>query len=164
MCRVGSSTGRTPPRPHDPAASRSRKKKGDFDRMLMLQTMGGFRLLMASKRRTIVRTQPRAVLSLLALLLLEGAARPDKPEATPLVTVAEKTDYRATSRHADVVEFCERLAKLSPLVRLGTLGTSQEGRKLPLVIVADPPVATAAEAQKSRKLIVFTMGNIHAGE
>ena len=84
--------------------------------------------------------------------------------AEPPRTVAETSDYKATSRHADVLDFCERLAKESPLVRLGTLGTSQEGRKLPLLIVADPPVATPAEAHKSKKLVVFAMGDIHAGE
>jgi dipeptidyl-peptidase-4 len=81
-----------------------------------------------------------------------------------LQTVAEKTDYQATSRHQDVVAFCEQLAKLSPVVRLGELGTSSEGRKLPLVILADPPIATAAEARASKKLVVLTIGNIHAGE
>ncbi len=90
----------------------------------------------------------------------------DEPaKAAPtLQTVAEKSDYKATSRHADVVDFCERLSKLSPLVRLGELGTSGEGRKLPLVILADPPVSTPEEAAKSGKLVVFAMANIHAGE
>src|SRR5205823_5006834 len=72
-------------------------------------------------------------------------------DADPLLTVAEKTDYKATSRHQDVVDFCSRLAKASPKVRLGDLGTSTEGRKLPLVILADPPIATAAEARASKK-------------
>src|SRR5947208_2351702 len=82
-----------------------------------------------------------------------------------LLTVAEKSDYKATSRHAEVVDFCERLAKAAPgVVRLGELGTSAEGRKLPLVILADPPVATAEQAARSGKLVVFAMGNIHAGE
>ena len=82
-----------------------------------------------------------------------------------LQTVAEKSDYKATSRHAEVVDFCERLAKAAPnVVRLGELGTSAEGRKLPLLILADPPVATPEEAAKSGKLVVFAMGNIHAGE
>jgi dipeptidyl aminopeptidase/acylaminoacyl peptidase len=81
-----------------------------------------------------------------------------------LQTVAEKSDYQATSLHADVVAFCEELAKRSPLVRLGQLGVSGEGRKIPLVILADPPVATPEEAAKSGKLVVFLNGNIHAGE
>jgi dipeptidyl aminopeptidase/acylaminoacyl peptidase len=87
-----------------------------------------------------------------------------RAEQAPLLTVAEKTDYKATSRHADVMDFCQKLAKLSPLVRLGELGTSSEGRKLPLVILADPPIATAEEAAKSKKLVVLAIGNIHAGE
>ncbi|MFO0846451.1 MAG: DPP IV N-terminal domain-containing protein [Gemmataceae bacterium] len=96
--------------------------------------------------------------SLTALLLTTVA-----PAAPPL-TVAESSGYKATSRHADVVKFCEQLANESKLVRLGELGKSHEGRKLPLIILADPPVATAAEAAKSGKLVAFAMGNIHAGE
>src|SRR5207249_11704238 len=72
--------------------------------------------------------------------------------------------YTATSKHADVLDFCDRLAKKSPLVRLAELGVTTEGRKLPLVILADPPVATPQEAAKSGKLVVLAMGNIHAGE
>ncbi len=81
-----------------------------------------------------------------------------------LLTVAEQSNYQATSRHAQVVDFCERLAKLSPSVRLGELGTTFEGRKLPLLILADPPISTPEEAARSNKLVVFTMANIHAGE
>jgi hypothetical protein len=98
----------------------------------------------------------------LPALGLSLASRP--AGAQRLETVAEKSNFNATSRHADVLDFCQRLAKLSPLVRLGELGTTHEGRKLPLILLADPPVATAEEAAKSGKLVVFAMGNIHAGE
>ena len=101
----------------------------------------------------------RPFLIALLCLTLSAAARGELPR-----TVAEKSDYKATSRHADVIDFCERLAKPSPLVRVGEFGTSDEGRKLPLLILADPPVATPEEALKSKKLVVFAMGNIHAGE
>src|SRR5207302_648593 len=94
-----------------------------------------------------------AFLGLLPVLPVRGAEE-------PLLTVAEQSNYRATSRHADVVAFCERLAKKSPLVRLAELGKSFEGRKLPLLILADPPIATAAEAARSNKLIVYAQGNI----
>jgi hypothetical protein len=82
----------------------------------------------------------------------------------PLRTIAESSDYKATSRHADVVAFCKRLAQESSLVRLADLGTSHEGRTLPLVILADPPLSTPEEAAKSKKLVVLAMANIHAGE
>lgn len=81
-----------------------------------------------------------------------------------LLTVAEKSNYRATARHAEVVALCERLVKASPLIRMGQLGTSVEGRMLPLLILADPPIASAEEAAKTNKLIVFAYANIHAGE
>jgi dipeptidyl aminopeptidase/acylaminoacyl peptidase len=103
----------------------------------------------------------RRVLPFLFLAVCPALVRADD---TPLLTVAEKSEYKATSRHADVLQFCESLAKQSSIVRLGELGTSGEGRKLPLVILADPPVATPEEAAKSKKLVVFAMGNIHAGE
>jgi dipeptidyl-peptidase 4 len=103
----------------------------------------------------------RRILPFLFLAVFPVLARADD---TPLLTVAEKSEYKATSKHADVLEFCEKLAKQSPLVRLGEMGTSGEGRKLPLVIIADPPVATPEEAAKSKKLVVFVIGNIHAGE
>src|SRR5271165_6441772 len=90
-------------------------------------------------RRFMIRRN----LSLLVILLVAGLVH---AEDGPLLTVAEKSDYKATSRHAEVIEFCDKLAKLSPVVRLGELGTSNEGRKLPLLILADPPVATPAEA------------------
>jgi hypothetical protein len=97
-------------------------------------------------------------LGLLLLAWLPGAA------AEPPRTVAETSDYQATSRYADVIDFCERLAKESSLVRLRELGHSHEGRKLPLLILADPPVSTPEEAAQSKKLVVFALANIHAGE
>jgi dipeptidyl-peptidase-4 len=99
----------------------------------------------------------------LCLLLFAAMARPDAPPALPR-TVAETSEYQATSRHGDVVDFCERLSKFSPLARLSALGKSGEGRKLPLLIVADPPVSTPEEAARSGKLVVLALANIHAGE
>lgn len=99
---------------------------------------------------------------LLAALLLSSARA--WAQEQQLLTVAEQSNYQATARHADVVAFGERLARLSPLVRLGELGSSGEGRKLPFLVVADPPVATAAEAAKSGKLVVLAIGALHAGE
>ena len=81
-----------------------------------------------------------------------------------LRTVAEGSEFSATARHADVIEFCQQLAARSKLVELAELGESFEGRSLPLLIIADPPIKTADEAARSKKLVVFAMGNIHAGE
>jgi dipeptidyl-peptidase-4 len=111
--------------------------------------------------RSLLLASTRLKLALLSLFLSASIAAPQTP---PPQTVAETSDYQATSRYADVVDFCQRLSKLSPLVRLGELGKSGEGRKLPLVILADPPLSTPEEAVKSGKIVVLAMANIHAGE
>ena len=87
------------------------------------------------------------------------AAPPDD-----LLTVAERSHFQATARHAEVVALCERLAASSPLIKLLEMGRSGEGRSLPLLVVANPPLATPDEARASGKLVVFLFGNIHAGE
>jgi len=107
------------------------------------------------------------VLSLfLSSLHAATAAEPPKEAAAdrPLVTVVERSDFKATSRYDDVVDFCRKLSERSRVVTLADMGTSHEGRKLPLLILAEPAVKTPEQAKRSGKLVVLAMGNIHAGE
>lgn len=76
----------------------------------------------------------------------------------------ELTNFEETSRYDDVIGFIKALNKLSNLVRYEAFGATQEGRFMPLLIIADPPVNTPLEARQSGKLVVFIMANIHAGE
>ena len=79
-------------------------------------------------------------------------------------TRAERTGYRETSTYADVLGFLDSLQLRGAEVRVGTLGESPVGRAIPFVIAARPLVATAAEARRSGKPIVWLQANIHAGE
>src|ERR1700758_539872 len=115
-----------------------------------------------SIRRTSVKTCRKIIIYLSFFLFCLNV--PSAWSQSPPVTVAEKSDYHATSRHAEVVDFCEKLADQSKLVRLTDMGKSSEGRRLPMMIIAEPPVATPEEAAKSGKLVVLVIGNIHAGE
>jgi hypothetical protein len=97
----------------------------------------------------------------------------------PLLTVAERSDFRATSRYAEVIELVDRLAGLPPVRRID-LGTTVEGRAIPVLIIADPPVsgpprvrpppprdsdaAGQAGAPNDDRLVVLLLGDIHAGE
>lgn len=82
-----------------------------------------------------------------------------------LRSVAERSDYTRTASHAETVALVDALAAAYPeTLRRGTMGASEEGRELPLLIVASPPVASALEARASGKVVVFAFGNIHAGE
>ena len=98
------------------------------------------------------------------LVALVGfAARAASAQDAPL-SRAEASRYEETSRYEDVTNFFAELQKRSPLVRLTNFGTSHEGRALPLVILADPPITQPREAAASGKPVVFVMANIHAGE
>jgi dipeptidyl-peptidase 4 len=81
-----------------------------------------------------------------------------------LQTVAERSDFHATARYDDVAAWCRDFARATPNAYLTEMGRSSEGRSIPLLIVADPPVKTAAQAASSGKLVCLIIGNIHAGE
>ncbi len=44
------------------------------------------------------------------------------------------------------------------------MATSKEGKKIPLVVLANPKVASPAEAKASGKPVLYIQGNIHSGE
>jgi len=118
----------------------------------------------------------RGVALALAAALANTAPAQPTPATTPaaanaiperLLTVAERTDWKETARHADVVSLLDALAAEFPLARRASLGTSHEGRDLPVLIIADPPVSTPEEARAQKdagKVLVLAIGNIHAGE
>jgi dipeptidyl aminopeptidase/acylaminoacyl peptidase len=94
----------------------------------------------------------------LALLAVAPAAAQD------LRTVAESSEFRATARHAEVVALCRALAEASPRIHHHRLGTSSEGRELPLLLIAEPPVCEPEDARRSGKPVVLLIGAIHGGE
>lgn len=77
---------------------------------------------------------------------------------------AELTNYEETSRYEDVLRVIAALQKRTPNLRIESFGKTEEGRDLPLLIFADPPIAQPREARASGKAIVFVQANIHAGE
>jgi hypothetical protein len=97
-------------------------------------------------------------------VLLAAAAAPRPGFAQELRTRAEATNYEETSRYADVIAFINRLQRRTPYLRVEYFGKSEEGRALPLMILADPPLSTPAEAHATGKPLFFVMANIHAGE
>lgn len=82
----------------------------------------------------------------------------------PLLTRAERTDYRETSLHADVMAFLRELRRRTPLVRIGSMGQSAEGRDMPVVVVSRHDAFTPGRARRLGLPIVMINANIHAGE
>ena len=100
-------------------------------------------------------------------------ASPPVPDA-PLVvtlptsaaprTVAEASEYTATSTCAEVQAFIRALQRLSPLVRVETMAVTAEGRDVPLLVVGRPAPAGPDALKGDPRLVVYIQANIHAGE
>lgn len=84
------------------------------------------------------------------------------PEA--MMTVPERMAYQRTSTFAEVVAVIDALQAGTDLVHREMLLQTAQGREVPLLVVADPPVRTPEEAQASGKPVIYIQGNIHGGE
>lgn len=97
------------------------------------------------------------------LLLTPTIAMPKTQDNLPK-SRAELTNYEETSRYEDVLRFIAELQKTTDKLRVETFGKTEEGRELPLMIFANPPISQPREARASGKPVVFIQANIHAGE
>ena len=88
---------------------------------------------------------------------------PPSPASYPR-TRPELTNYRETSRYADVRQFLDSLRQLRAPLLFGSIGKTNEGREIPYVIASRPMISTPLEARKLGRPIVYVQANIHAGE
>jgi hypothetical protein len=104
-----------------------------------------------------------AVALLLAFAAAQAAPQAAPPSKLPQ-TVAEASDFARTATSAEVEAFVAACVAASPKLARLSLATSTKGRDVPLVLVADPPLASLAAARDGGKLPVLVFANIHAGE
>ena len=81
-----------------------------------------------------------------------------------LRTRAETSNFDETSSYDDVQRIVRGLASASPLVHVESFGKTEEGRDLPLLVIADPKIDSPEAARKRGRPLVFVQANIHAGE
>lgn len=81
-----------------------------------------------------------------------------------LITTPEKTNYHETSTYADVMNVIKAVQEQSDLMHLEYMGTSLEGKQIPVVVMADPMVTSPEQAKASGKPVIYIQGNIHSGE
>jgi len=84
--------------------------------------------------------------------------------ALTLLTIAESSNYKSTSRYEDVIDFIAAIQRADHDIRVETFATTNEGRALPLVIAGPPGVVSPRTAHATGLPVVFIMANIHAGE
>lgn len=107
----------------------------------------------------------RLALAAAAALLTASLSRPAVaalPEAWQ--TVAERSDFQATSSYDETIELLQQLDRASPAIALDSFGRSGEGRPLPLVVVSADHAFTPVAAAATGKPIVVIQSCIHAGE
>jgi len=81
-----------------------------------------------------------------------------KSQALPL-TRAEATDYRETTRSAEVLTFMDELCAATPLAKRLSLGTSSQGQDIAALVISDrqcftPELALAsADILRKRQVI-----------
>ena len=81
------------------------------------------------------------------------------------MTVAEKSDFRATSSYDETMTFLRKAEAAAPqLIRVTDFGRSAQGRPLPLVVVSVDGAFTPQTAAATGKPIVLVQSCIHAGE
>ena len=81
-----------------------------------------------------------------------------------LLTTPELSNYEKTSTYADVMNFINEVSKNTNKITRISMGTSLEGKDIPVLILANPRVSTPAEAKASGKPVIYVQGNIHSGE
>ncbi|MDP2326003.1 MAG: M14 family zinc carboxypeptidase, partial [Gammaproteobacteria bacterium] len=98
-----------------------------------------------------------------SLILFVAFSTPVAAADGPL-TRAESSGYTATSTHAEVMAYVRELQQRSPRIRVEMLGTSTEGRPIPLLVIGAPAPVSPAELRHDRRATVYFQANIHAGE
>lgn len=104
------------------------------------------------------------MLRLILLIALTALATTPVAAADLPRTRAEASNYTATSSHADVMAFIQELQQRSNRVRVETLGTSTEGRPIPLLVIGDPAPASPGDLRQDPRAVIYFQANIHAGE
>ena len=102
----------------------------------------------------------RIILSITLLLALHFVANSQQLPKT----IAEKSDYKTTSTYAEVMDFIKDIEASPAKMKIEYFATTTYGKKLPLLIIADPMPQSPAELKNDKRVVVYIQANIHAGE
>lgn len=119
----------------------------------------GFPAAAGSQAREKAKTAARGAAPAAVLPAIVTAPTQASPR-----TVAESSEYSATSTCAEVRTFIRDLQRLSPLVRVESLAVTAEGRDVPLLVVGRPAPAGPEALKGDGRIVVYVQANIHAGE
>lgn len=82
----------------------------------------------------------------------------------PWMTAAEKSGFVTTPGYDETMSWFKRLADVSPLLTMISLGKSVEGRDIFMIIASTEKVISAQALKTSAKPIFLAQAGIHSGE
>jgi len=86
------------------------------------------------------------------------------PATDPWITPSERDQLRTTPRYDETVSYLRRLVAASPQLRMVSIGKSDQGRDVWMVIASKERAFTADALRRSSKPTVLAQGGIHSGE
>lgn len=82
----------------------------------------------------------------------------------PWITPAETTGLTQSPDYANTLQWLEKLANSSPKLKVATIGTSEQGRPICMVIASQAEAFTPTALQQTHKPVILFQAGIHAGE
>jgi len=82
----------------------------------------------------------------------------------PWITPCEKSGFRETPRYAETTLWLQRLCKAAPELKMVSLGRSDEGRDIWMVVASKDRAFTPESLRETGKPVLFAQAGIHAGE
>jgi hypothetical protein len=97
-----------------------------------------------------------------AILILPGFIC--HSQRADLITLYEKSDFKATPSYEETIAYCKLLDEASTSIKYTSFGKSPQGRDLPLLIIDSDGNFDFSQAKKSLKLVLLIQACIHPGE
>ncbi|MFN5392547.1 MAG: DPP IV N-terminal domain-containing protein [Planctomycetota bacterium] len=93
---------------------------------------------------------------------------PQEPSVSAVIrspmTIAERSNYLATSRESDVLEFLEKLSAAHSVAKLVDVGQTHEYRPLWTLVVSKEKFNPLPLAKDDPRIVIVMIGGIHSGE
>ncbi|WP_296701777.1 M14 family metallopeptidase [Algoriphagus sp.] len=84
--------------------------------------------------------------------------------SNPWITPSELTGLTETPSYEETMAWLEKLSESSPYIAINSIGVSEQGRAIQMVMVSKDQDFTADELSTSKKPLILFQAGIHAGE
>ncbi len=102
--------------------------------------------------------------SIIILLLLASFFGFCQQKNDSLVTLFESSNFMETPTYKETISYCERLAKSSTMINIVSIGKSERGEEIPMLIVDKESFVSPKNIRKAGRAIIFIQACVHPGE